>query len=294
MVVEFIIIILFVYQLTDSIINMEVLITSDTLQDSKTSLNLWNPFTGTKLLSLRGPPAAPNSLVPIRDEGFAVVEHGKPFIHFWQVGHPLQTSRRILCPGKPGPMAMTPDGNFLAVAIDEKINIWQPATGRIVTVINSAHYRPVTCLCFTDDGSFLISGGQDGMVLAWNFLILVSGTSTTPTYSWSDHSLPVTGIHVGTGGRKATVFTVGEDRFLKIYSLMTGGLVLSVAFPLPLTSVSVDAAEMAVFLGAVDGAIYQMNVGAPPRSLEHHVSTDSGTDHVFRKHTDRFVNIHNS
>jgi pre-rRNA-processing protein IPI3 len=268
---------------------MEVLITCDQFPESKTSLNVWNPQTGTKLLSLRGPPAAPHSLTFIRDEGFAVVEQGKPFIHLWQVGSSLQTSKRILCPGKPGPMALSPDGNFLAVAIDEKINVWQPATGRIVTVINSAHYRPVTVLKFTDDGSYLISGGQDGMVLAWKFIMLVSGASSTPTYSWADHSLPVNDIHVGTGGRKSTVFTVGEDRFLKIYSLMTGTLLLSVAYPVSISSVVADRVEMAVYLGAVDGTIYQLNVGAPPRSLEHHVSSDAAADGIFRKHTERLA-----
>jgi pre-rRNA-processing protein IPI3 len=104
-----------------------------------------------------------------------VVEAGKPFIHFWQAGHPLQTSRRILCPGKPGPAALSPNGLFLAVAIEEKVNLWQVSTGRIVTVINSAHYRPLTVLKWNRDGTFLITAGQDGMVLAWKFISLVSG-----------------------------------------------------------------------------------------------------------------------
>lgn len=266
---------------------MEVLISTDNNVESKTSINLWNPLTGTKLGSFRGPPAAPSSLALIRDEGFAVVEMGKPFIHFWQYGTPNQTSRRILCSGKPGPMCISPDGNFLAVATEEKISIWQAATGRIVTVINSAHYRPVTALKFNDDGTYLISGAQDGMVLAWQFLVLVAGVSSSPCHTWSDHTLAVTGIHVGAGGRKASIFTVGQDRSLKIYSLISGGLLLSVGFPLPLTSVAADAAETSVFVGAVDGSVYQLKLSSPPRSIEHHVTTESAADSVFKKHTQR-------
>jgi len=271
---------------------MEVLITTDHFVENKTSLTVWNPQTGTRLLSLRGPPAAPQSLVFIRgDEGFAVVEEGKPFIHLWQVGQLLQSSKRILCPGKPGPMAMSPDGNFLVVGIEEKIHVWQPATGRIVTVVSAGHYRAVRVLRFNDDGTYLISAAEDGMVLAWKFINLVSDESPTPTYSWADHSLPVNDVHVGTGGRKATIFSVGEDRFVKIYSLMTGTLLLSVAYPVPLTSVVADRAEMGVFLGASDGTIYQLNISTPPRSLEHHVSSDAASDGILRKHTTRYGRI---
>lgn len=266
---------------------MEVLISTDNSLESKTSLNLWNPQTGTKVASFRGPPAAQSSLAFIRDEGFAVVETGKPFIHFWQYGTPNQTSKRILCSGKPGPMCISPDGNFLAVAVEEKISIWQAATGRVVTVVNSAHYRPVTALKFNDDGTYLISGAQDGMVLAWQFLVLVAGVSSVPCHTWSDHTLAVTGIQVGMGGRKANVFTVGQDRTLKIYSLISGSLLLSVGFPLPLTCVVSDAAESAVYVGGVDGTIYQMKLSQPPRSIEHHIATDSGADFVFRKHNQR-------
>lgn len=270
---------------------MEVLISTDSSFESKTSMNLWNPMTGTKMASFRGPPAAQSSLAFIRDEGFAIVEAGKPFIHFWQYGTPAQTSRRILCTGKPGPMTISPDGNFLAVAVEEKINIWQAATGRIVTVINSAHYRPITALKFNDDGTYLISGAQDGMVHAWQFLVLVAGVSSVPCHTWSDHTLAVTGIYVGTGGRKATIFTVGQDRSLKIYSLITGGLLLSVGFPLPLTCVVADPAESTVYVGGVDGSIYQMKLSSPPRSIEHHVATESATDFVFRKHNQRCNNV---
>ncbi len=125
------------------------------------------------------------------------------------------------------------------------------------------------------------------MVLAWQFLVLVAGVSAVPCHTWSDHTLAVSGIHVGTGGRKASIFTVGQDRSLKVYSLITGGLMLSVGFPLPLTSVVADAAESAVYVGAVDGSIYQMKLSSPPRSIEHHIATESATDFVLKKHTQR-------
>ena len=66
---------------------MEVLISTDEDEstESKTSINFWNPSSETKILSLRGPPALPTSLLLIRDEGVLISELGKPFIHLWPV-----------------------------------------------------------------------------------------------------------------------------------------------------------------------------------------------------------------
>jgi len=96
---------------------------------------------------------------------------------------------------------------------------------------------------------------------------------------------------VGMGGRKANVFTVGQDRNFKVYSLISGSLLLSVGFPLPLTCVIADASENAVYVGGVDGSIYQMKLSTPPRSIEHHVATDSAADFVFRKHNQSITSL---
>lgn len=108
-----------------------------------------------------------------------------------------------------------------------------------------------------------------------------------PTFSWAHHTLPVTALHVGTGGRKATLFTASEDRFVKIYSLLTGSLLLSVAFPQPLTAITVDSAERAVFVGGLDGVIYYLNTASPPRAIEHQVTHDGAADGILRKHNSR-------
>ncbi|CAG7733978.1 unnamed protein product [Allacma fusca] len=271
-------------------LEMEVLVSTDRADDN-ISITFWNPSSGTKLLTLRGPPAHPSSLCNINDEGFAVVETNKPFIHFWQTGHSLQTSRRILCPGKPCAAAVYPDGSYFAVAIEEKISIWQVGTGRIVTTVTSAHFRAITVLKFNSNGSFLVSGGQDGVVNAWNFLQLVSDTLPTPTYTWSDHTLPVSGIHIGAGGQKATIYTSSADRTCKIYSLLTGTLLLSISFPTALTAVAVDTAGNALYLGAKNGLIYQIKLQSPPRSVEHHILSEAAADALYKKHTNAITGL---
>lgn len=34
----------------------------------------------------------------------------------------------------------------------------------------SPHYKAVSALAFTEDGSFLCSGGEDAMIHVWNFV----------------------------------------------------------------------------------------------------------------------------
>lgn len=103
----------------------------------------------------------------------------------------------------------------------------------------------------------------------------------------------MTSLHVGSGGRKATLFTCSEDRFVKIYSLLTGSLVLSVAFPQPLHSIGVDRLERSFFVGGGDGTIYFFNLTNPPRGMEAQVTTSE--DAVLKKHTTRYVveKVHN-
>ena len=45
----------------------------------------------------------------------------------------------------------------------------QVSTGRLLRVW-SAHYKPVTCLVFSEDESLLISGADDGFVNVWPLL----------------------------------------------------------------------------------------------------------------------------
>ena len=44
----------------------------------------------------------------------------------------------------------------------------QVYTGHLVAVV-SQHYQVVNVLKFTDDGTYLLSGGADARVLVWKF-----------------------------------------------------------------------------------------------------------------------------
>lgn len=60
----------------------------------------------------------------------------------------------------------------------EPLNILvvQVSTGRLLAVV-SQHYQPVSVLVFSDDGLWLVSGGDDGRVIVWSLRRLVTPLS---------------------------------------------------------------------------------------------------------------------
>lgn len=141
--------------------------------------------------------------------------------------------------------------------------MWDVASGDLLSVVQSAHYRAVTTIKFNDDGGHLVSASEDGMVKVWKTRALADtrhreGTAgeTAPTYTWAEHTLPVTDVHCGFGGLGARVFTVSKDCSCKVLDLGTGELVGSLAFPTDLHSVTADPAEQYVFAGGGNGTLY--------------------------------------
>lgn len=141
----------------------------------------------------------------------------------------------------------------------------------------SRHYQTITSIKFTDDGSHFVTAGHDGMLLVWKLSSVLStsqasGQQATPLYSFSDHALPISDIHVSRGGMRAHLTSVSLDRTLKIYDLASGTLLLNLVFPEALTSVTVDHLDTKVYVGSADGNIFEFNLQSPPRMKEYHLS----------------------
>lgn len=54
-----------------------------------------------------------------------------------------------------------------------KLMLWEVGSGKLLAVLEKAHYRGVSALRFTDDGAFLLSGGDDAMVHVWRLSSLL-------------------------------------------------------------------------------------------------------------------------
>ncbi|XP_055524560.1 WD repeat-containing protein 18 [Wyeomyia smithii] len=210
----------------------------------------------------------------------------KPMLHIWPINRHEPISTRFVLPGRANAVAISPDGNYCLVAVQEIIYVYLMATGAMITTI-TRHYQVVTSICFTDNGSHFASAGQDGMVLVWNLSQIVrvfQKQTSKALYSFSDHVLPVTDLYIGRGGIKALLCSVSTDRSCKIYDLSSGCMLLNLIFQEPLASVIMNPLESSIFVGTNEGPIHVFNITLVPRSKDYHVIRKQHQKNIFVGH----------
>lgn len=265
---------------------VEVAVTSDA-SDQLWSCCVWDVQTGTHLISYKGGGApGAHTLATIANQFILTGNMVKPMLHIWPINRHEAIATRFMLPGRPTAVAVSPDGAYCVVAVQETINVYQLATGAMLATI-SRHYQAVNVLRFTDDGTHFISAGQDGMVLVWSLSHVVrvyQKQLLNTLYSFSDHALPVTDLYIGKGGMKALFCSVSADRSCKLYDLSSGTMLLNLVFQEPLSSVTMGSLESSVFLGTSEGPIYSVNLLSPPRTKEYHVDRKQQQKHAFLGH----------
>ncbi|GAB6023662.1 WD repeat-containing protein 18 [Chamberlinius hualienensis] len=271
----------------------ELLVTSDS-KGLTWNCCVWDYTNGTTLRSFKPGISVEKTLNLVGNEYFISADYAKPIINVWSLLNKGQNQHtKFVTPGLVNAAVLTPDSTFCIAAIEDKLFIWQICNGELINVVKH-HFNQITTVKVTDDGSQVISAAEDNYVCVWKLssLLKISENSTDricPLYSWSDSSLPVTGVHVGNGGRKARVATVSLDHTCRLYTLKTGDLLLSVVFDVSLTSVVMDPAEFFIFVGGNDGSIFAINLVEPPPSVKWHMSGPETVSNVFVGHTKKIT-----
>jgi len=261
----------------------EVLLTSDS-SGQVCNTSVWDHNTGSSLHQFKGNTSSPHTVCLVGRDYLLSAPPDKPLLNVWQVNRSEQSPLRLFTPGPVSAMTVSPSGYYLVAAVQENINIWNVGTGALLGVV-TRHYQPVTTLQFTGDSTHLLSGGEDGQVLAWSLVLCVARRSlpgqergqvgqVQPRYTWTDHALPVTGIQVGHGpAHGARVVTCSMDMTVKLYTMQTGQLLLSVSFTSPIMAVTMDSMETIVYAGTKTGQIHSFSLLSPPRHVA--VTADS-------------------
>ncbi|KAK4014999.1 WD repeat-containing protein 18 [Daphnia magna] len=248
---------------------MEVVITSE-CSGQLWNTCVWEPLTGTTLRTFKGGISGSQSLCVVGGDYLIASIKDKPIIQVWALNRQDQITTKMIMPGIIQVLAVSPCNNFCVGALSEQLLVWQLSTGKLVASLRR-HYQNVSDVKFTADSSRFVSAGAEGLVLLWSLDTVLHSKECEPDSTWSDHSLPVTGLHVTKSLIQPLAFSVSLDQTCKIRDLNTGRTLFNIQFGQPLRSVAVDHAEESCYVGSQEGKIYRIDLLDPPRGVEQMV-----------------------
>ena len=97
----------------------------------------------------------------------------KPLINIWQWGKPQVLMQ---CRIQEITTSICVDSNGFYIFGGTKggrIFCWEVSSGNLVQTWQG-HYKAITVMCMTDCGTYLLSGGDDGMARAWDIPTLLA------------------------------------------------------------------------------------------------------------------------
>ena len=229
---------------------------------------LCDPRSGALLRTLKDCRACGNGLCASA-HFVATAERDRSFVHLWSWGKEqphfrCQAPERLTC------IAATADGaHCFAGAASGKLYLWQVASGRLLLAWD-AHFKAATALSLCSD-NFLLSAGEDAIVLAWNVAQLLQAAAERiapppAMRTWTAHTLPVTSLVVAECGVHSLIASASLDQTVRVWRLADSvrECVHCVDFPAPLACLAAHPLHVSLYAGGTDGRIYPMPLLQPP------------------------------
>ncbi|KAM3721226.1 Pre-rRNA-processing protein [Dirofilaria immitis] len=242
-----------------------LLIASETSDPYATMLI--NPKTGVSRWSYKGSElqgAVTGSVEVLGNNRFIVVTKDKPLLHLLSIDNSKRLHIKNVLPKPVRYLAVTPDDSILFAAINNQIYIWIIATGELIAIING-HYRSISGLLLSSDGSLLVSGTEDGSLCVFIVAELMSVDPTSehaiPFRQWRPHSLSVSSISV-THHNNIRILSSSKDHTAAFHSVTANICLLKISCDMALSTCAIDPAECRLFLGTIDGSLVQLNLYA--------------------------------
>ncbi|KAI5420188.1 uncharacterized protein LOC127135491 [Lathyrus oleraceus] len=194
-------------------------------------------------------------------------DKGPGSIHIYNWGTPT-IFQNISLPESITPLTANSDGDFLfAGGVSGSIHSMSLPSGDIINSF-TPYSKPVSSLHLSNDGSLLILGYNDGIIVVIPSFMLMDGPSSCSdpiSQKWKAHSDSVTCFKTGIGIHTCTFVSCSMDCTCKFWSLSNGiTLIRTVTFPCSIFGFVMDLTELGFYAAGSDGFIYKglMKVGS--------------------------------
>ncbi|XP_071903606.1 protein ROOT INITIATION DEFECTIVE 3-like isoform X2 [Coffea arabica] len=228
-------------------------------------ITIWDLENGDRLLHIPTCSSPPHGLISLRNQYLVASQVQRTgsvsggVIFSWPLSKHQATLRSYLLEST-GPLSCTRDGTYLACgATSGNIYVWEVTSGRLLKNW-SAHHTSICCMVLSSDDSFLISGSADGSIAVWSMIgLLAEGNCDclTSIVSMSkDHTGAITGLLPASTNSSSNFISSSLDGTCKVWNMLSGNLIKTKAFPLPITAIVLDLLEEILFCGSENGAIF--------------------------------------
>mmetsp|Transcript_1648 Transcript_1648/g.3607 ORF Transcript_1648/g.3607 Transcript_1648/m.3607 type:complete len:578 (-) Transcript_1648:73-1806(-) len=196
------------------------------------------------------------------------VQSAKAIWQAWAWGDKKPTYRASL-PEKTTAMAFSPEATLcFAGSVAGTIMVWQMGTGCLLRSW-PAHFREVTQLLVSSDGSFLVSASADANVHVYNIADIFVHSTPKPFQSWSGHSLPVTALALLPGrGLQQIVASASLDRSLRLWDLGSGQALSTRSLSSPINSIAAGPTGSDILCACKNGELRIVDISACNKESE--------------------------
>lgn len=196
--------------------------------------------------------------------------------------HPTLSALFVYAAGKDRPVSRSfgheritclqasPCSRFLLAGTEAGCLVVWRVGGDLVGVVEGAHFQALRVVRFSPDGQTVATAASDALIKIWSWSDLITSSKRPePRFTFPQHSAPITALVfslTSIGFSRGRLLSASLDGKCNFYDLVDGQLLLSLNFPVALSSAAINATETTIYAAGVDGNIYTVHLNGPNNS----------------------------